>query len=212
MLTVLVLADLVFLGLHLLYRHTQLLPSANFSLARDRGFAEFYQYGKELWIALLFLRMAIGTRHGVFGVFACLFGYFLIDDSFKLHENMGAFLAEFFSFPGAAGLRPVDLGELLVYGYFAVLFSIAIGLAYFRAGPPIRRIARTAILLVAGLALFGVVVDMLAIIARSPWLVELNSTVEEFGEMLVMSAITSYVFGLAPEVRTGDAGEASDSG
>lgn len=199
LLVLLLITDLAFLGLHLLYRHSELLPAGDFSLSRDRGYGEFFQYTKELWTALLFLRMGIRGRRGIFIVFSSLFAYFLIDDSIELHENFGAYLADFFGLPAVAGLRPVDLGELAVYGYFALLFSIAIGLAYFRSDPETRRPLRPLIVMVVGLALFGVLLDMLGIIAEPSWLSEPLNTAEEFGEMVILSVITAFAFGLEPE-------------
>ena len=196
-LVVQLLVDSLFLGLHLLYRHTSLLPVDGFSLGRDRGYAEMFQYIKELAIALLFLGLAFRRRKGIFAVFSALFLYFLIDDSFELHEKFGAFLADVANLPAVAGLRSIDLGELAVYGYFALVFSIGIGLAYVRSDAATRWLSQGVIALVAGLAFFGIVLDMLAIMAGSTRLGSLLDTVEDFGEMVMMSVITAFVLGLS---------------
>lgn len=47
LLFLLIFTDLAFVVLHILYVYTNLLSSSLYSLSRDRGFAEFFQYTKE---------------------------------------------------------------------------------------------------------------------------------------------------------------------
>ncbi len=196
LLLLLVLADLAFLILHLLYVYTDLLPTSYFSLARDRGYAEFFQYTKEFWIVILTLLLGIRRRKFMFLVFSCVFLYFLIDDSFALHEYYGRLLAEHYDFPALFGLRPVDLGELLVYAYFIAFFVVWVGVGYYVSDPDTRRISKTVIFLIVFFAFFGIFIDMIEIIIKHPGVSEVLKMVEELGEMLVMSFITWFVFRL----------------
>ena len=140
LLVLLLITDLVFVLLHILNVYTGLLNSSLYMLSRDRGYAEFFQYTKELWIAVLFLFLAIKKKSGIFYVFSLLFVYLLFDDSFEVHENLGKLIAETLHFQGWLGLRPVDFGELLVSGLFGLLFLIARILFFFFSDQITRRI------------------------------------------------------------------------
>jgi hypothetical protein len=122
LLFLLILTDLVFILLHIIHIFTALLPSSLYSLAMDRGYAEFFQYMKMLWILVLFLGLGIKRRRLIFVIYSVLFTYFLIDDSFEFHERAGALLAELFNFQPALGLRAVDFGELAVSAFFGIFF------------------------------------------------------------------------------------------
>lgn len=201
LLLLLLLADVAFIILHILYRYTDLLPDSLYSLSRDRGYAEFFQYTKELWIALLLLVVGIQQRRGLLVSFSLLFVYFLIDDSFELHEGMGNFLAEFFNFQPAFGLRAVDFGELLVSALFGLLFLGSITLFYFLSDRPVRKIAHHLIGLILLIAAFGILLDMLEVMTANPATSRLLTIVEEGGEMVVMSVITWFVFRLPLDNR-----------
>lgn len=196
LLLLLILTDLAFLTLHIIYTYTTLLPSNYFSLARDGGYAEFFQYIKEYWIFILFLLLGIRQRKIAYLIFAGLFLYFLMDDSFTLHEIYGAFLADSLAFQPVLGLRSIDFGELIVSAVFGALLFAALGISYYLSDPGTRMISRTVIAMVVGLALFGVLLDMVDIMLRQLGVTEITGMIEEFGEMLVMSVITWYVFGL----------------
>jgi hypothetical protein len=123
LLGLLIIADLSFIILHIFHVYTGWLPDSLYSLSRDRGYAEFFQYTKELWIAVLFLALAIQQRKPVYLIFSFLFLYFLIDDSFEFHEQTGALLADTLHLEPLFGLRSVDMGELAV-SYFSVGCSL----------------------------------------------------------------------------------------
>jgi hypothetical protein len=191
-----ILADLSFIILHILHVYTGLLPDSLYSLSRDRGYAEFFQYTKELWIAVLFLALAIRQRKPVYLIFSFLFLYFLIDDSFEFHEQTGSLLAETLHLEPLFGLRSVDMGELAVSIFFGGLFFTAIGITYALSAPGERKISTQVILLIVIMAIFGVLLDMLEIMTEHPGLSELLKILEEGGEMLVMSVITWFVYRL----------------
>jgi hypothetical protein len=190
----LIFTDLVFIILHILYINTNLLATSLYSLSRDRGYAEFFQYTKELWVAVLFLLLGIRHRSGLYLAFSFMFLYFLIDDSLEVHEQVGGLLASFWGLQPALGLRAVDFGELIVYGAFGLLFIGLIALMYLFSEPSIRRIARHLIGMTAVLAVFGVLIDMIGIMVDHPGIERTLVVVEEGGEMLVMSVITWFVY------------------
>lgn len=59
LLYLLIATDLLFIALHIIYKTTELISDTSFSLSKDRGYPEVFQYVKAYWIALLFLRLAI---------------------------------------------------------------------------------------------------------------------------------------------------------
>jgi hypothetical protein len=196
LLILLVFTDLVFVLLHILHVNTDLLSSSLYSLSRDRGYAEFFQYTKELWIAILFFVMGIKRSRRLYLVLSFLFLYFLFDDSFEFHERFGEFLSSFLRFQAVLGLRARDLGELLVSAAFGLLFAISMVLFYILSDSSMRRVAHYLIGMIVILVGFGVPLDMVEIIVTHPGVSRVLVIVEEAGEMLVMSVITWFAFRL----------------
>jgi len=196
LLILLIFTDLVFILFHILNVRTRLLNSSLYLLSRDRGFAEFFQYTKELWVVILFLVLAVKHKSGMFYVFSLLFIYLLIDDSIEFHENLGRLFSEIFQFQSWLGLRGVDFGELLVSAIFGLLFFTAIALFYLLSNEMIRRIVLHMFVLFGLLVIFGVVFDMIEVMVNNPALSRLLLIFEEGGEMIVMSVITWFVFQL----------------
>lgn len=196
LLMLLLITDLAFILLHILNANTSLLNSSLYMLFRDRGYAEFYQYTKELWIAMLFLFLAIKKKSRIFYVFSMLFVYLLIDDSFEVHETLGKLIAETLHFQGWLGLRPVDLGELLVSALFGFLFIAALVLFFFLSDQITRRITLYMFGFFILLAFFGVALDLVGGLFDHHGVVGVLVILEEGGEMLVMSLITWFVYRL----------------
>jgi len=196
LLVLLLITDFVFIILHILNLYTGLLNSSLYLLTRDRGYAEFFQYTKELWIAVLFLILGIKRKQGIFYVFSLLFLYLLIDDSFEIHEKLGQIIAETFNFQPWFGLRAVDFGELIVYAVYGLLFFTALILFFILSDQLGRQIAVYMAIFFVLLAFFVVVMDMVAVMVDhrgTAWVLEI---IEEGGEMLVISLITWFVYRL----------------
>ena len=198
LLVLLFIGDLSFLILHLLYSYTILLPDGLFSLVQDRGYAEFYQYMKELWILILFFILGVKKRSYLFIVLSLLFLYFLLDDSFELHEQIGAFLAFNLNFQPRFGLRAVDFGELAVFFFFGSQFLLLVGAAYIHSDLYSRTVLKNLLTMLAFLAFFGVLIDMVQITVIHPLAYSILGMVDDAGEMFVMSVITWSVFRLNP--------------
>lgn len=196
LLVLLLIGDILFLILHLVHTYTALLPDFLFSILVDRGYAEFYQYMKELWILILFLILGINRRNILFLILSLLFLYFLIDDSLELHERIGAFLAVNLNFQPMFGLRDVDFGELAVFLFFGLQFLLLIGAAYIHSDAFSRVVLKNLLLMLAFLAFFGVIIDMVQITVLHPVAYNILGMVDDGGELIVMSLITAYVFHL----------------
>jgi len=194
LLILLLAGDLIFVILHLLHKFSTLLPSSLFSLTRDLGYAEYYQYVKEFCIILLLLALAVRLRKLLYVSYAGLFVYFLLDDFFQIHETAGKTLANFVLLQSNFGLRAQDFGELAVYAFMGLIFAILIGLAHYLSDAHTRKFSRQLFILILLLAVFGVVFDMLEISTNHPVINPLFNLIDDGGELLVMSLIIAFVF------------------
>lgn len=170
----------------------------NFSLTRDRGFAEVFQYVKEYWIVLMLVFLALNQWSFCYLSWGILFGYLLLDDGFEIHEQVGITLSQAFGFPSVMGLRPEDLGELMVLASVASILFVAIGVATYVADRKQRRFSRDAFFILLALVFFGVVVDMIHVIFMDAgWkhiVGYVLGVIEEGGEMVIMSLMAWFVY------------------
>lgn len=163
-----------------------------FSLTEDRGLAESFMYLKELTIVLLLIMLIYQNRVFLFGGLIFLFGYFLFDDMLSIHETVGYNLSEMFSFPSILGLRPEDLGELLVTAIAGAIIGSTLLIGYIIAKKEQRRIFRIYGYLIAGFLVFAVGVDMIDPSIDSLAMRGVVSMIEDTGEMFVMSLMVVY--------------------
>lgn len=198
LIVLLLIADLAFILLHILFMYTDLITNFIFVIWRDRGPAEFYQYVKYLWVAALLLIIFFVRKKFIFLVYALLFGYFLADDFFEIHETLGASIAKQFSFVMPFGLRRQDLGELMVYAVVGGIFFSLVALFYFNSDLYTKKVSKIMIALVFLLAFFGIILDMISMMFSDAWVSAFFNFLEDAGEMLVMSIITWFVYRLNP--------------
>jgi len=199
----LIAADLAFLFLAVLQRHTGYFSDSHFNLTIDGSFAEFYQYGKEIFIAAIFARLSNLWRLPGYLVWSGLFMYFFLDDAFRIHENLGRSIVKFFGFGSIFGLRAQDFGELAVFSGFGLLFLLPILVSFLRCDASHRKIWQHIMFLVILLVICGLGFDMVHSvfsdkgIAIGPiTLSSIFGVIEDFGEMIVMSLCTWYVVNL----------------
>jgi len=190
LLILLLVGDCVFILLHVFWL-MDWMSNPLLSIERDRGYAEGFQYLKECSIALLLLVLATRRRQAVYLAWSVLFAYFLIDDSFKIHEQYGRMLAHYLEWQPMFRLRTEDIGELAVSVIVGILVFTSIAVSYSFGGPAARKASRHLCVLVAILVFFGVVVDMLHIALSLGK--DAIGLIEDGGEMLTMSVIAWYV-------------------
>ena len=191
LLLLLLVVDIFFIIIHIFYSFG-FTSDWRLSIAEDFSYGEVYQYIKELWIIVLLLLLCKTRNSSVFSSWVLLFIYLLLDDSLRVHEEIGRVMVRSFDFQPMFQLRAQDFGELAVTVLFGgILFSI-IGVSYYFSSEWSRHVSIRLFILVMMLALFGVVVDMIAIATGA----EFWSVLEDGGEMIIMSIIVCYCFGL----------------
>ncbi len=193
LLYLLLATDAVFIILHIFYVNG-LHSNVYLSIERDRGYAEFFQYTKEYWIALLLGSLALEKRSLLYLSWSSLFFYLLLDDSILIHEKLGEILSARLGFSSAFNVRAIDFGEIIVSASMGLFFLAFIGIAYRFGDRTSRKVSRNLIVMLLALALFGIVVDVVHVAIRVPWLEHYFALVEDGGEMLVMSTIAWFVF------------------
>ena len=196
LLTLLLLADLAFISIHCLVI-IGVISGPSYSIEADLGFAEIYQYIKEFWIVVLLLMLAFKKQHIIYLSWSLLFIYLLLDDCFQIHEIGGSLLAAYFDFKPMFRLRPQDFGELIVSSVFGFIFLTFIGASLFMSDNMAKRVSKNLFFLLIMLSFFGVFIDMLHI--AIPWATSIWGLIEDGGEMIVISVILWYSFGIETE-------------
>ena len=193
-LLLLLAVDLAFVFLHFL----QLSDAMNnelFSLERDRGFPELFQYIKIFLIVILLLSVRTKTRVVGYGLWSLLFLYLLLDDALSIHESFGGYIATTMAFAPAIGLRAQDFGELAVSVIAAALILSPLAVFYLRGSDAFKEATKHLLMLLMALAFFGIFVDMLHVAIDAGWKIRfLLGVVEDGGEMIVVSIMAWYVF------------------
>jgi hypothetical protein len=204
---VLLLVDAIFIVIHLLHElpvTKTAFPVLNdpfLSLTQDLGYAEFFQYIKEIWIALMLMWVAVRGGGAVYGGWAALFLFFFLDDSVQIHETLGAWVARVVAHVPFLQSHAQDVGEVFVVACIGLLFVVLITLAHRRSDSAARRESRHLVFMVSLLVFFGVIFDFIhALFAGASKAVYYGmGMIEDSGEMLVMSVICWYVFQLCAD-------------
>lgn len=203
-LIILLSADLLFIAFHIGHlittNETDIVVQGNsvFSLGKDMGMAESYQYVKEFWIIILLAYLAWIKREVMYLSWSVFALYLLADDLFQLHERFGRMISQYFEMDSVLNLRAQDFGELAVVAIAGGVLFLFIALAYWKSSPKLRTICHHFIFLIFTLVIFGVVFDMVQImfLGNDFWW-NIFGTIEDGGEMFVMSIFCWYVFYLS---------------
>ena len=171
-------------------------PTDRWLLETDGGWAEYVGYAQQAAVAVALLALWRVTRHLVWIAYATVFLCALADDYLRLHERKGAWLAEKLALPeGVAGLRADDLGEMLVWGLLAAAPVAAAFLLHWRSDAWNRGASLGMAGFVAAYVFFGAVLDQVHVLFLGSWVGDVLGTVEDGGELLVLSATLGYVLG-----------------
>lgn len=184
--------DAGFIVLHLVHTHTEYFSSNMFSLDRDRGYAEMYQYVKYYWLVIVAAMLAWRRRVWVYAAWALVAGYLLADDALALHEKLGGRLADSLSLPSVWGLRPLDLGEVAFLGLVGVPLLGALAVGHVLSDAPGRAFSRALAALLGGFVFFAVGVDTVHSMLLETPADDLLAMVEDGGEMIVATAMLAF--------------------
>jgi len=132
-----------------------------------------------------------------------VFAYFLCDDSLRIHELFGRYIAESFNFSPILNFRLQDLGELVASAIAGMFLLVILAWSYLQGSPTFRKISIDMLIFVIALAFFGVFVDIAKHAFEVDRIVSFGlGIVEDGGEIVVVSLTLWYVVQLA--LRKGD--------
>ncbi|MCY7277757.1 MAG: hypothetical protein LH702_29475 [Phormidesmis sp. CAN_BIN44] len=171
-----------------------------YSIETDRGFAEFFQYMKEYWCVLLLGLIVVKKRSPLYLSWMFLFLYILVDDFAAIHEQLGSIISNSLGFIPMLRLRGQDFGELFVFASVGLFLLIYVGIAYRLGDSLFRKASKSLITMLFTLALFGVLVDLLHVMAPAK-LTNVMGLLEDGGEMIVISVMTTFIFVLSERVQ-----------
>jgi|GEM_PF-1249641 hypothetical protein len=196
----LLLIDAIFIVAHILKFSTNLVSSYLFSLEQNKGYAEIYQDIKGVWIVVFLVYLFIRRRKIVYSVWLLLFGFILLNNVMTFHESIaGSLSTNLMPFDWPLAYK-VKLGELALYLMIGIPTMLFIGISYRRSAPEEQSVTRTLLWLFALLMVFALGVDLLHIGIRrifdTQLVYEIMGGLEEGGEMVVMSLIYAYLFGV----------------
>lgn len=201
-LIVLLMVDAVFVILHIIHvlsleyggDSSSLFTDPRLSLGTDRGYAEWFGYGKLLFSAIVLFLLYRRVKGPAYLAWSFGLLVVLVDDSFMVHERLGREFAYRLALRPAFGLRAQDFGELAAWTTLAVPLLTTLVLAHHRSVPEARRDSRVLFLLLLALVFFGAVVDMVHI-PLTGWAERVAEITEEGGELAVLSGIVAHVVG-----------------
>ncbi|MBI4445107.1 MAG: hypothetical protein HY645_04295 [Acidobacteria bacterium] len=194
LLTTLLAVDTFFILLHLGGLAFPSFSNVRFLVHKERGYAECFQYGKELALAACFLLLALRLKQRQLLFWSAIFGLFFVDDSFQIHEMTGRNLSRYLKISSSHGLRAVDFGELMMLSLAGICLAALLGIVYLRGSPDFRRIAMRLVPPIAGFTFLAVVVDLIhSRLRNSPWNQPL-ALMEDGGELVVLSLVAALVW------------------
>ena len=164
-----------------------------------------YQYLKFLAIIVSLIITALKNASLLYVAWTSDFVYFLLDDSLRVHERVGRYIAANLNFVPPLGLKLYDYGQLAVSATAGIILLLPLVWAYKNGSRMFREVSQDLALLILLLIFFGVVVDMAHSAIKLGWKITfLLGVIEDGGEMLSVSLILWYVFLMM--VRNGDSG------
>lgn len=177
-------------------------PSTLFSAVEwngdlDGSYIEIVGHAQLFAGAVMLLFVSVIRRSASYGAWAATLVVLIADDIFQIHERYGASLVARFDLPALIGLRPQDLGELIVWAVLGLVLGLFLVITYILAAPADRRHSRILFGCVCVLAVFAVVIDLLHIIVEPhvPHVVALGLTLTETGgELMVMTLIVLVIY------------------
>ena len=183
---------------------------SRWSGALDGSYVETLGHAQLAAAVVVLALVAARCRSVVLAVWTLVLGVVLADDARQLHERGGAALVRALDLPAVAGLRAADLGELTFWALSGTTLGALLLATHRRARGAERRQSWALARLLAVLAFFAVIVDMLHIAVAGRVAGPVEATVgllETAGELGVMTAVLLAVVRSATRVGAPGAGE-----
>lgn len=198
LLLLLLSADLIFIVLHIANAIVGINASL-YDIGGNGSYAETHQFVKLLWIMILFAYVLKSTKRVGYGAWILIFLCFLIVKSLNMHQIIGALVAGKFSpyLSQFISLQPRHFGELAVLAIAGAFLSVIMIWAYLRSSTSFREVSKDMLVLMTGFVFFGIFLDLFAAIRVGPLVKFGLRTLEDGGEMVMVSLMLWYVFLLA---------------
>jgi hypothetical protein len=193
LLVLLVATNLFLLFLDVFHFFTGVLGEPIFDLETNAGLGHTFRYFQELWIVLMFGAMALRKWRFLCISWALLFMALLVDDSISLHEWLGLLLSQRLNLPSVLGLRPEDLGEMIVYGSWGVTLTLLTLVAHWVSREDARQFSGILLGLLVLLVIAGPGMDTIEGMIHQVWIHAALGKVEEGGSMMVVSVFVWYL-------------------
>jgi hypothetical protein len=184
--------DFAFMFLHVFYK-LNLISNSKYLITKDHGYAESFQYIKEVLVAGVFFLAALKKNKSIYFAWSLLFLYVFIDDCFRVHEKIGSLLKHRLGIGEIFGINPQNVGELLVTVFVGSTLILILGISYYYSEKEERKFSQIVFLLVIMLGFFGVVVDIGGALVERKIYRGILALIEDGGEMVVMSLILFYI-------------------
>lgn len=206
--------DALLIGLHLSGGLLGEPSEQTFDLSTERGYGEFFQYVKALWIVLMLLGLWRLTRQAVLVAWAGVFAWIALDDALMLHERGGGWLAEHTGVVASTGQYANHVGEGVYFALAGIVVAAGLALAHRFVSGPDRVLSWRLVVLGAVGVFFAVGVDAVQV----PFYVDdpdgvadvLLTALEDGGELTLLSVVaavllTALLQRLVPDLTAADA-------
>lgn len=159
----------------------------------DHSHAEFFQYFKYGWAAMLLLVAIFKGGYQAYWVWVAIFVALALDDGLMLHERAGRIVTDVGILPNST------IAELVVTTTAALIVGILVLIVVRRTTGLVRRSFMQLIWLMVALAFFGIIMDGIhgSLGPANPEPGDWLALVEDGGEMLVISLAVVVCFRVA---------------
>lgn len=180
-----------------------------FSLRREGGVSEFYEYLLSAAVVILMGTVFVRSRIRAFAFVSALFAFILVDGSLLYHERVGLALSSYLDLPGSGSLLPSDLGEMIAWAVAGLVLVPLLVWCLMHMTHVDLGVYLVYGLVMLALAFFAVGVDVIHAMLREAGVEQVMGTVEDGGELLVLCAAAAcavlYQRGDAHHGRSGTA-------
>ncbi len=196
LLVLLLLTDLGYITLHVLYRLDPTRSLSRYQIDMDNGLAEHYQYLKWAWLLVLTALAVILHRTLRLVGWVVLFLAMVATDALRLHERFGHRIARAQVLPSNGVLSAQELGELGLVALVGLPLGLGLLAGLWRAPRAIKAFTGDLLVLLGALFTVGVLLDAVgSVLPAASKASHVTQVLEDGGEMMVASVMVAFVFG-----------------